>query len=234
MEIKNDRIITNQSTYFATDKWIYSNETSAKQRFYFAANARTYYQGYPSANISHEFRGSGGTGILEVRDDGVVLLSSGSGATPKVGIGTTSPTARLQVKGAGATAATNAVTVQNSSGTQILNIRDDGFTTIGQSNQGLTTYGVIGTGIVETGSTGQFTSTSRFAIKPDASTGADGNILLSNTAGSSFGILKLGGTTSSFPAIKRNLAVIDFKLADDSGYCDTQSGNLNYQFLVHF
>ena len=144
----------------------------------------------------------------------------------------TTGTARLQVKGSGATAATNAVTVKNSSGTQILNIRDDGFTTIGQSNQGLTTYGVIGTGYVETGSTGQFTSTSRFVIKPDASTGADGNILLSNTAGSSFGILKLGGTTSSFPAIKRNLAVIDFKLADDSGYCDTQSGNLNYQFLL--
>jgi len=34
-------------------------------------------------------------------------------------------------------------------------------------------------------------------------------------------LIKLGGTTSSFPAIKRNGAAIDFRLADDSGYCDT-------------
>jgi hypothetical protein len=32
--------------------------------------------------------------------------------------------------------------------------------------------------------------------------------------------IKLGGTTSSFPMIKRNGAAIDFRLADDSGYCD--------------
>lgn len=137
----------------------------------------------------------------------------------EVQVGTISG-ARLAVKSSGATAATTALLVQNSSGTQILKIRDDGFTTIGQGNQGLTTFGVEGTGFVSTSSTGLFTSSSRFSIKPDASTGADGNIVLSNTAGSSFGILKLGGTTASFPAIKRSGAGIDFRLADDSNYCN--------------
>ena len=47
------------------------------------------------------------------------------------------------------------------------------------------------------------------------------------------GIFKLGGTTSSFPAIKRNAAAIDFRLADDSAYADinlatgTASGAFN-------
>lgn len=44
----------------------------------------------------------------------------------------------------------------------------------------------------------------------------DGNILLRNAAGSSFGLLQLGGTTSSFPALKRNGTTIQFRLADDS------------------
>jgi hypothetical protein len=50
---------------------------------------------------------------------------------------------------------------------------------------------------------------------------------------STFNLLQLGGTTSSFPAIKRNGAAIDFRLADDSGYCAinvgilTTSGNAN-------
>ena len=48
------------------------------------------------------------------------------------------------------------------------------------------------------------------------STSVDGNIVLQNQAATSFGLLQLGGTTSSFPAIKRNGAAINFRLADDS------------------
>ena len=45
-------------------------------------------------------------------------------------------------------------------------------------------------------------------------------IVFANISGAAFtGLLKIGGTTSSFPAIKRNGAAIDFRLADDSGYC---------------
>ena len=38
--------------------------------------------------------------------------------------------------------------------------------------------------------------------------------------GTTFNRIQLGGTTSSFPSIKRNGAAIDFRLADDSNYCD--------------
>ncbi len=59
-----------------------------------------------------------------------------------------------------------------------------------------------------------FYSTSRFRISPDSSTGADGNIIISNTGLTSFGLLKLGGTTSAFPAIARSSSNIIVTLAD--------------------
>jgi len=37
---------------------------------------------------------------------------------------------------------------------------------------------------------------------------------------SSLGLVSFGGTTSSFPAIKRNSAALNFRLADDSADCD--------------
>jgi len=49
-----------------------------------------------------------------------------------------------------------------------------------------------------------------------SSVSASGNIALANWAGTSFGLLQLGGTTSSFPAIKRSWAALAFRLADDS------------------
>jgi len=54
------------------------------------------------------------------------FIVTGNGASSKVGIGETTPTARLQVKGSGATSATTALLVQNSAGTDLLEVRDDG------------------------------------------------------------------------------------------------------------
>lgn len=44
----------------------------------------------------------------------------------------------------------------------------------------------------------------------------DSIIQLSNAAQNSFGMLRLGGSSSSFPAIKRNGTAVNFRLADDS------------------
>lgn len=55
-----------------------------------------------------------------------------------------------------------------------------------------------------------------WASRSNISSPADGNFTLKNTAGTSFGLLQLGGTTSSFPAIKRNSAALNIRLADDS------------------
>jgi hypothetical protein len=49
---------------------------------------------------------------------------------------------------------------------------------------------------------------------------ANGVLTLLNSNATSFDRLQLGGTTSSFPSIKRNGTAIDFRLADDSAPCD--------------
>ncbi len=57
-----------------------------------------------------------------------------------------------------------------------------------------------------------------FGARGSISASADGVFVLKDTAGTSFSRLALGGTTSSFPAIKRNSASVDIRTADDSAY----------------
>lgn len=52
---------------------------------------------------------------------------------------------------------------------------------------------------------------------------ADGNFRLNNAAGTGFGLIQLGGVTSSFPAIKRSAALLQARLADDSDYTDLEA-----------
>lgn len=47
---------------------------------------------------------------------------------------------------------------------------------------------------------------------------ADGQILLRNNAGTDFSRLQFGGTTSSFPSLKRSTTFLQARLADDSAY----------------
>jgi hypothetical protein len=47
----------------------------------------------------------------------------------------------------------------------------------------------------------------------------DGVFRITNNAGNDFNRLQFGGTTNAFPAIKRNGAGIDFRLADDTNFC---------------
>ena len=55
--------------------------------------------------------------------------------------------------------------------------------------------------------------------------GADGTFVMLNNAENGFNRLMLGGTTNAFPAIKRNGAAIEFRLADDSGFCNFNAAN---------
>jgi hypothetical protein len=59
---------------------------------------------------------------------------------------------------------------------------------------------------------------------------SNGRLALYDSSGASFGLLQFGGTTNAFPAIKRNGAAIDFRLADDSAFCrvDIGSGSRSY------
>lgn len=50
----------------------------------------------------------------------------------------------------------------------------------------------------------------------------DGSIRLTNAAQLDFGLLQLGGTTSSFPALKRSTTTLQARLADDSAFTNIQ------------
>lgn len=56
---------------------------------------------------------------------------------------------------------------------------------------------------------------------------SDGVFEALNAAGTSFGRLQLGGTTASFPALKRSAATLQSRLADDSAFADFYAGNVS-------
>lgn len=81
----------------------------------------------------------------------------------------------------------------------------------------ITATGVISTASnLEAGPSAQIIFASRSKLR----SAVDGNIQLGNFGNTDFGLLQFGGTTSSFPSIKRNGAVLNFRLADDSADCD--------------
>jgi hypothetical protein len=61
------------------------------------------------------------------------------------------------------------------------------------------------------------------------SSAVNGNIRISNNAGTDFGLLQFGGTTSSFPALKRSLTAVQVRLADDSAFSQLDTGNIKIQ-----
>lgn len=52
---------------------------------------------------------------------------------------------------------------------------------------------------------------------------ADSIVTMMNNAGTNFDRLQLGGTTSSFPSLKRSTTAIEVKLADDSAYSNLKA-----------
>jgi hypothetical protein len=61
-------------------------------------------------------------------------------------------------------------------------------------------------------------TTLKWATKSNMTSPSDGNILLTDNAGTSFGLLQFGGTTADYPALKRNGTQLDARYANDSGY----------------
>lgn len=155
--------------------------------------------GYGSSQMSpYNFS----TGNFEIQADSSFNIDFRIGTNTKMfltnsgnlGIGTTTTSARLQVKGDG----TN----------NILDLKSgDGVSKFYVNNQGIA-------------SAAAFTSAAYIRIGSNffQESPSDGVLTYYNNAGSGFNRLQLGGTTNAFPAIKRNGAAIDFRLADDSGY----------------
>lgn len=85
--------------------------------------------------------------------------------------------------------------------------------------------GAIGSGTPSTGAFTTVTATTSFSWSASSlmTAPSDGVIRLTNAAATDFARLQFGGTTSSFPALKRNGASIQVRLADDSGFTAFQS-----------
>lgn len=68
--------------------------------------------------------------------------------------------------------------------------------------------------------------------KSSISSPTDGLLELTNNAGTGFTRLQFGGTTASFPSIKRNGTAINFRLADDSADAPITAGNATTSALA--
>jgi hypothetical protein len=90
------------------------------------------------------------------------------------------------------------------------------FQTDGVTRLTISTSGNLSTpGDLQIGTGGQYSFLSSTILR--ASSG-NGTLRLSNAAATDFDRLQFGGTTSSFPALKRNATALETKLADDSAY----------------
>jgi hypothetical protein len=61
----------------------------------------------------------------------------------------------------------------------------------------------------------------------------DGIVTFLNGAETGFTRINLGGTTSSFPAIARNSAAIEFLLADNSAYCNLRAAQITGTIIAN-
>ena len=71
-------------------------------------------------------------------------------ANDRLGVGINTPSARLHVKGSGSTAATDALIVQNSAGTSLFSLRDDGVAAFSSAVSGGSFAGNIKTDFINT------------------------------------------------------------------------------------
>jgi hypothetical protein len=103
-----------------------------------ATDASTHRWGAISGGITNNsFSGAVGNILFATKEteagttlsERMVITSSGN-----VGIGSITPNARLEVRGAGSTSATTALDVENSNGTSLLTVRDDGNVGIGTTS----------------------------------------------------------------------------------------------------
>jgi hypothetical protein len=96
---------------------------------------------------------------------------------------------------------------RNGAGIDIRLADDSGYAAVNAS-------AFTATGSVIAGAGSALAITSKFTIYSNA----DGTAALTNAATTDFNRLQFGGTTSSFPALKRSSAALEVRLADDSAY----------------
>ena len=100
--------------------------------------------------------------------------------------------------------------------------------TIYASNYNISAAVFLGNAIAVSNSGGVKIGNSR--IRSDA----DGNLTLLNDAANNFSLLKFGGTTNAFSALKRNGAALEVRLADDSGFAGLTTSDLTVRGVFEY
>ena len=144
------------------------------------------YQNTLTAFNQTEFKTYNGTGYSEA-----MVITGNSNTSQFVGIGETTPTAKLQVKGSGNDATTTALLVQNSDGTDMLSVKDDlsvVFNSTITSASSTLRFDVGGVGTIRMNSDkvaigGNTTPTARLHVKGSGATSATTALLVENSAG---------------------------------------------------
>ena len=119
--------------------------------------------------------------------------STGMTVAGNVGIGSTTPFAKLTVQGAGLSATSTLFDISTTTSKSL-------FTVLANGN--------VGVGVAS----------------PQQKLDVAGDVLIGS--GQTFPIIQFGGTSSSFPALKRSNALLRLITADDSLYVPLQSGSL--------
>lgn len=82
---------------------------------------------------------AGSDGYIQYNNSGAFGASSNlfwDKTNNRLGIGTSSPTSTLTISGSGSTSATTSLLVRNSSGTELMRVRDNGLTTVNNPTSG--------------------------------------------------------------------------------------------------
>ena len=121
---------------------------------------------------------------------------------------TTRPSLKLRAL-SGTASTQNVLESYNAAGTLAINLTSGGAGTFGGAMTA-TTYTATGTII-------------GFSSSTTLRNSSDGVLLLTDAAATSFNRLQFGGTTSSFPALKRSSAILQVRLADDSAFAQVDA-----------
>lgn len=186
----------------------------------------------------------------------IVAPTDGGTTNEAIRISATAATATKFLNVTGSTTAGSYMQIQNTTGNMYLGVDNSTGNVV---NSGGTAYAVILASLANTpitfwtntalaatlGTTGNLTvvgnitasaSAQAFASNGRGTIGAtaDGVWILEDNAGTSFNRLMFGGSTSSFPAIKRNSAALNFRLADDSADADITTGKITASGVCAF
>jgi uncharacterized protein YaiE (UPF0345 family) len=115
--------------------------------------------------------------------------------------------------------------VGDSSLTERMTITNTGNVGIGTTDPGIYKLYVNGSGFFNGNVIGGGSHGIVWAGRTIMKSPVDGQVTFLNNASDDFNRLNFGGTTSSFPALKRNGAGLDLRLADDSNWGNLQAGN---------